>query len=208
LGQTAVTDNQGYYEFKNMIAGRHTITPTHPFHTFIPEYRNVILPPDVSSQNFTIIARPVSKIISPGNSSTLVYSDTQGLPTTLTLAPDSLSVTTTLYLTPTHLMAPTGYAFSGHALRISPNITFPSPVTLTINYSQNDIRLFHDLNELKILWQMNSDWQDAILSCSATRSITPQITAIADGMLSGTICQTGLFTFFGPTHQLFFPITE
>lgn len=208
LGLTTTTDQEGLYAFENMIAGFHTITPTHPLHTFIPPSRNIVLPPDASGQNFILIAKPISKTIPPGTSTTLTYTDTLGLPTSLRFGADSVQVTTTLYLTPTYLTAPTGFAFSGHAINISPDITFSSPVTLTINYSQNDIRLFRDPDTLELWWQTNGGWEDANLSCTSVNDRAERFLTISEGALSTSICQTGLFTFFGPTNQLFFPFTQ
>jgi uncharacterized repeat protein (TIGR02543 family) len=52
-GHTATSDSNGYYALGGLAAGAYTITPTRSGYTFSPASRNVTVPPNAMSQNFT-----------------------------------------------------------------------------------------------------------------------------------------------------------
>jgi hypothetical protein len=56
LGQTAVTNNDGYYLFTNLLGGIYSLSPSKTGYTFSPISRPVSLPPDAVEQNFLATA--------------------------------------------------------------------------------------------------------------------------------------------------------
>jgi len=118
---------------------------------------------------------------------------------------------TTLVLTPTLASGGAGFAFAGHAFELTayqggnpqPGFTFGAPVTATIRYSDEDVRLVTDEEQLVLSWWTGSEWQDAAQTCDPPSSYTRDL---ANNTLSVAICHLSLFGLFGPTHQVYLPL--
>jgi hypothetical protein len=213
-GQTAVTDETGTYRISDLSLGTYTITPTLGGHTFWPPTRTVKPGPDTRSHDFVILPGPVSITLTPGTGSppaSLVYTDTQGLPTRLDFITGTVTQTTILTLTPTIAGSLPGFAFAKHAFDLAafhdsepvPGLTFGAPVTITISYSDRDVRLVLDESQLALWRWTDGAWRDAAQTCDPAPSYTRDE---VNNLVSVPVCRTGLFGLFGPTHQIYMPI--
>lgn len=211
VGPAAVTNSGGAYTLTNLIAGTYTLTPSLPGYTFWPAIRTVTLPPNAVGQDFIILPGPVSTQLLPGVTITLIYTDLQGLPTTLVFPADAVSQATTMILTPTVVSPGSGLAFTGHAFDLTAlqggvpqtGLTFGAPVTVTIRYSNQDVRVVSDENQLRLYWWTGSQWQDAAQTCNPTSTYILDVT---QNVLSVPICHASRFAMFGPTHPLYLPL--
>ena len=209
-GQETVPDSSGTYTLTYPLAGTYSLTPTLSSYTLWPLTRTLTLPPNASGQDFTILPQPVSLELMPGMTATLSYTDSQGLPTQLIFPDNAVTETTTIMLTPTLASADAGLTFAGHAFdsmvyqngNAQANFTFGAPVTATIHYSELDMRLVSDENELALRWWNANGWLDATTTCTPASTY---IRDIANNTLSIPICHLGRYALFGPTNQLFLP---
>lgn len=207
---STVTDNDGNYTFSGVNAGAYILTPTKPGWVFMPPTRTVILPPDATGQDFTMLHPPVSITLSLSGTASLPaslsYVDTQGLTTTVMFPAGAVTATTTIVLTPTVPIAGSALAFAGHAFDMEayqggvrqPDFTFVQPVLVTIHYSQQDVRLIADENQLALYRWEGGAWADA--ACDA------YIRQLSENWLTAPICRLSHFAFFGPTNRIYLPL--
>jgi hypothetical protein len=213
-GQTAITGETGTYALTDLPLEPYTLTPTLAGYTFWPPTRTARPGPDTRSHDFVILPGPVSITLAPGTGSlpaSLVYTDTQGLPTRLDFITGVVTQTTTLTLTPTIAGSVPGFAFAKHAFELAafhdsapiPGLTFGAPVTITISYSDRDVGLVSDESQLALWRWTDGAWQDAAQTCDPAPSYTRDE---VNNLLSVPACRPGLFGLFGPTHQIYMPI--
>ena len=206
---STTTSTVGTYRLDNLVAGSYTVKPSYPGYTFSPIERQVSLPPTAVA-NFTLLPLPVSASLSPGITTTLTYTDTQGLPTRLEFPAGAVLSNTQVVLTPTIAMDLAGNAFTGHAFELAttqqgalnPELSFSASVSVTIQYSAADTALISDPAGLALWWWDGTAWQDAAASCPASAT---NLKAGADGGSQSSICKTGVFALYGPTHPIFIP---
>lgn len=206
-----ISDLNGAFSLRSLSDGIYTIIPTLSGYVFSPTSRTVSISPSAFSQNFTILAEPVSTFFEPGVSRTLAYTDTQGLPTWLEIPADASDLAIHLTIIPSIAESAPGYAFTGHAFELNvqqptarlPSFTFNTPVTLTVQYSLDDVAVISDTQSLALWWWNDSSWQDASHSCTPA-SVYSRDTE--SRFLSLPICQSGVFKLIGPTNQVMLPI--
>jgi hypothetical protein len=112
---------------------------------------------------------PVGMIVDPSLGGLLIITDTQGLTTTVQIPPGAVTRTTEITLTP--ILSPTepispGLRFAGHAFdldayrdgQLLTGFTFETTVTVTIHYSDADIKGI-DEKTLKLYRWVSSNWQ-------------------------------------------------
>ncbi len=205
-----VTGFDGGYFLPELPPGVYNILPTLLGYAFYPSSRLVQTPPDASGANFTLLPTPVSATIFPQVAGSLVYTDTQGLPTTFDIPPGGVAVTSTLTVTPTLAYGAGGNAFAGHAfeLDLSPvgvfnqSVNFNLPVTVTIQYSLVDVDVVSDVDLLGLYWWDGAAWIHAQDTCQ------PDASADHDKLarqLAVGICSTGKYALFGPTNAVYLP---
>ncbi len=213
-GRLVTSGADGGYAFTSLVSGTYILTPTLADYVFQPSTRTVSVPPDAAGQSFIILPGPVSTTVPVGTGTLLaplIYTDTQGLTTTLYFPTGAVTETTRLVLTPTLARGGGGWAFAGHAFEIRayreghllPGLTLNKPATVTIHYSAQDAQALSDEGQLA-LWQWASDgWQDAANTCDPPSSYQrdPVMRRI-----SLPICHLSLFGLFGPTYQTYLPL--
>ena len=104
-----------------------------------------------------------------------------------------------------------GFAFTGHAFELAayqggvlqPGFTFSTPVTITIYYSDDDIRVVTDESELTLYWWTGSAWQDAAETCSPASTY---VRDTSNNVLSVPVCHLSKFGLLGPTHNMYLPL--
>jgi hypothetical protein len=113
----------------------------------------------------------VTTTVTPEAGGTLVYTDPQGLTTTVRIPPGAVSETLTLVFTPldgpTHPTAP--LAFAGHAFTLElyrgpyllPGYLFGEPVSITICYSDADVAGIADEMSLRVETWSGDRWVNA-----------------------------------------------
>jgi hypothetical protein len=212
-GQTVTTNAAGTFTFATLLTGTYIFTPTRYEYSFWPASRTISVPPDAEYQDFIILPAPVSITLMPSTTNMmLTYTDTQGLTTQLDFSANVVTQTTMLFLTPTVASPATGFAFAGHAFDLiaaqvgeSPtNFTFNAPVTVTVHYSDYDVRLVTDETQLALWWWNGNEWWDVSQTCEPASTYVRDVTS---HVLSIPICSTGRFGLFGPTRQTFMPIS-
>jgi len=214
-GSSATTDANGDYFITGVTTGTYTLTPSKSGYTFIPASRTASVPSNATGQNFVILPDPVSITLPQSGTvslpTILIYTDTQGLTTTLRFPAGAVTETTTLILTPTLAQGGAGYAFAGHAFEIGTfrdghplsGLTFSKPVTVTIHYSDQDVRVVSDESQLALWWWTGGGWEDAANTCDPPSAYNRDL---ANRVLSVPICHLSLFGLFGPTHQMYLPL--
>ena len=208
--QQTTTDATGAYTITNLSAGTYTITPTLAGYAFYPPTRTVTLPPDAAGQDFTILPAPVSADV-PSSGGGLTLTDTQGLTTTLAFPAGAVTQTTTLVLTPTLATGGAGFAFAGHAFELAAfrggnlllGFSFEAPVTVTIHYSDRDVRVVSDESQLALMWWTGSGWEDAAQTCTPP---SEYVRDLGNNVLSVAICHLSEFALLGPAHQVYLPL--
>jgi hypothetical protein len=211
-GMSATTDARGMYTFTNLLHGTYLLTPTLSGYAFIPPTRSVTLMPDTTDQDFTILAGSVAISVPVGTAQwpiSLVYTDTQGLPTRLDFSAGAITPTTTLRLTPILVDDVPGYAFAGHAFDLQAvrdgqtlSIVFGAPVTLTLYYSDRDVRWVSEETLLALWWWDGAEWWDR----PGTLSMPTYTRDLASNMLRVPLFRTGRHALFGPKRRIYFPL--
>ena len=210
-GHTALTGADGTYTLGSLPTGAHRLTPSKAGYRFSPYSRVVYTPPNAAGQSFVILPDAVSTALSPGEESTLEYTDTQGLPTQVEVPAGAVTLESTLVLTPTLASSTSGFAFAGHGFELElyqdgspvPGFAFETPVTVTIHYSDDDLKAITDENELVLLYWDGSNWLDAALTCEPPSTYERDT---GNQILSVPICHLTRFGLFGPTLQFYLPL--
>ncbi|HEX8681778.1 MAG TPA: carboxypeptidase regulatory-like domain-containing protein [Ardenticatenaceae bacterium] len=208
---TATADAGGLYTFTGVLSGSYTLTPTLKGHVFVPPTRTVTVLPSAYGESFTILAAPVSATLEPGMATTLTYTDTGGLPTELRFPAGAVNRTTPIVLTPTLASNLPNALFAGHAFELTAfeegqplsGFAFARPVTVTVRYSDADVRAVTEEAELALRWRMGSGWREAGETCV---SASPMVLDTEGNVFSVPLCRTGHVALFGPTRQQYLPM--
>lgn len=202
-GAVAKSDTNGRYSFASVPAGAYRLTPSLTSYSFWPITQTVSGPPNTEAMGFTLLPRPVSFTLLPDLPAETGFEDTQGLLTHLVFPPQTVTQPVTITLSAVMASIPGGQAFAAHAFDLSPSLVFHQSVTVTIGYSDADLRLVSDESNLA-LWLWNGEkWQDAAQSCSPASSY---VRDLAQNTLSIPVCASGRFALVGPTHPVFLPL--
>ena len=207
------TDSAGRYAFDQLPSRNFTLTPSAAGFGFWPATRTVTIPPDAEYQDFILLPQPVSTQLTPGITTTLIFTDTQGLLTQIVIPAGAVSETVTVTLTPTVSPNGGGYAFTGHAFNLSvsqgngflPAFTFNLPVTATIHYSDADISVITIENALSFWWWNNPGWLEATQTCDPPGQYSRHL---PENLITTPICQTGKFALYGPTQSSYLPVIQ
>jgi hypothetical protein len=202
----------GYYTFTNVLTGTYTVTPTLPGYAFMPASRSLTVPSyEALAADFAILPLPVTVTLTPGMTTTLTLTDTQGLTTTLFFPAGAVTETVSLTLTSTPGTSQLSWVFAGHAFDLTashegvpvPDFAFSVPVTVTIHYSNVDVRLVRDEGQLTLWEWVGNTWQDAVQVCDPLESYHHDE---VDNVVTLRICRTGNLKLMGPTYPVFLPV--
>lgn len=199
-GSSQTTSWTGNYSIDFLDPGEVTITPSFGNHVFYPAFRTATVPPDAAAQTFIMLGEPASVAVSPALTSTLIYTDTQGLPTTAVFAPGSVAISGTAYLTPTMAASFPDQVFAYHAFDLDfPAVDgCPVPVELAVAYSALDQATVSEPDAVA-LWRLAPEgWlqiEGGVISMVGD-----------DFLLEVAICQPGRYALFGPSNLIYFPV--
>lgn len=150
----------------------------------------------------------------------IVYTDSQGMATTLSIPAGGVSTTTVIefvaYQGPTFPISP-GLLFGGHAFNLEayqggahlPGFTFAEPATVTIHYSDDQIAGLDEAS-LRLYYWTGSGWADAANTCGPPPS--NYVRDLAHNILSVQICHLsewgmmGVRRTTGPETYIFLPM--
>jgi hypothetical protein len=160
----------------------------------------------MSGINFSL-DRGATVEVPPPTGATLVYTDTQAMTTTIQIPALAVAKTTTLkYTEVMKASAPSGFAFAGHAFDLSAyqdgqpvsGLTFTTPATVTINYSDADVAGMDEAT-LQLNYWNGSAW--------STDGITITKRDMIHNRLVATIAHLSKFAMFAePNKQLYLPL--
>jgi len=207
-GETLLTGQDGLYAFTDLVLGSYAVTPTLGEYVFTPPF--AVLEGFISGwQNFVMLAPPVSTALEPGITTTLTYTDVQGLPTSFVFPAGLVSATATATVTPTLASPFFGMDFAGHAFDLSVRetgsptemLTFTLPVSVTIQYSPMDVAAIIDSMPLALYRRDGDAWVKIETACLENPVPVP----VEPWVFRATLCQSGRYALFGPTHGIALP---
>jgi hypothetical protein len=216
---TVTSGAEGVYRFDALAPGDYTFTPQFPAScavnpcVFTPSTRSASLPPSQGGLNFTLLPTPLFDTLRPSEDSILVYTDTLGLATMFEFPMGTVDSTSVVMITPTLATPGSGYAFTGHAFEVGVyafngwdiDLDFSAPVTATISYTPDDVRLVADESQLQLGWWDGSAWRDAASTCD------PPSTAdhdLSNRRYALPVCKSGLYALFGPSWGVYLPFVR
>lgn len=209
--ETTATDQDGAYQFRNRLPGTYTITPVNPDGVYVPAYRDVTVPPDQTYQTFYKLPLPATITVTPGITTTLSYTDLQGLETRVTFPPNAVSDMITVTIEPSMPLHFGGFSSAGHAFNLLieqngsliPDFTFNAPVNISIDYSDYDIRNVTNEETIVLWWMVSDILQDASMSCDPPSNYYRDTTG---NRIEVPVCRSGSFSLAGPTMTVLLPI--
>jgi hypothetical protein len=151
----------------------------------------------VADTHVILVGSVITTSVDPESGGTLVYTNTQGLTTTIQVPPDAVDQATSLvYLPQQPESPPSGFAFAGQGFDLEafqngtlvPGLVFAEPVTVTIHYSDADVAGL-DEESLALTYWTGSVWQDA--ACG------PVERHLAENWLAAPICHLSRFALLG-----------
>jgi hypothetical protein len=143
--------------------------------------------------------------------STLVYIDTQGLPTVIQVPAGTVSETATLIYTPVDTAtAPSGFGFAGHAFELGAyqggifqsGFVFSKPITITVHYTDVDVFVL-DESSLELDHWDGVGWVDAATTCTPTSTYARHPD---ENWLAVPTCHLSEFALFGETTRVYLPL--
>ena len=154
--------------------------------------------------------------LAPILASTIIYTDAQGNPTSISVPTGAVTETATLVYSSVYSETPpAGYAFSGHAFALDvykngmrlDSFTFQKPITITIKYSDADINGLDEAG-LTLMYLDGTIWVDAATTCTPPSSY---VRDLANNGLATAVCHLSDFALFGPAiepieYRVYLPI--
>jgi hypothetical protein len=160
-------------------------------------YRPYNLGPDIGADEL------IATLVDPGNSTTLVYTDTLGSPTAVDMPAGAVEDPITLLYTPVPTAtAPAGLGFAGHAFDLEgysgetllPGLVLDAAATVTIAYTQTEVSGLDESTLVLYYWDGAGEaWQDA--ACG------PYERNADENWVSVPICHLSRFTLFADELQ-------
>lgn len=171
---------------------------------------------NVVSNTLAVLARSeITGTVYPTVGVTLVYTDLQGISTTVAIPAGAVTETTLLVFapvfSPSYPVSP-GLALANHNFDLNayrggllPGFVFDRPVTITVNYSDADVRWLYE-DTLKLYYWDGAAWADGAETC------VPPSTYLRDpaqNVLQVAICHLTQWGMMGgplPRHEVYLPL--
>ncbi len=155
----------------------------------------------VTDTHVILVGSVVTTPIEPESGGTLVYTNTQGLTTTVQVPPNAVDEDTSLvYLPQQPESPPSGSEFAGRGFELEafqngtlvPGLVFAKPVTVTTQYSDADVAGLDEAS-LTLTYWTGSMWQDA--ACG------PVERHLSENRMAAPICHLGRFALLGERSE-------
>jgi hypothetical protein len=159
-----------------------------------------------SGSQLILVGSVVTAPVDPGSGGSLVYTDTEGLTTTVQVPAGAVNEPIDLvYLPQEPGSPPAGFAFAGQGFHLEafregaliPGFVFSAPVTITIHYSDADVAGV-DEESLALTYWTGSEWEDAACGTVARE--------IEENWLAVPICHLTEFGLLGETRRVYLPL--
>ncbi len=155
---------------------------------------------DLGADEFT----QVSHAVISDTGGALIYTDTQGMTTTVQVSAGAVTTTTLLVYRPLSIpehAIPSDLSFAGRAfdlnayrnLQLLPGFFFLQPVTITLHYTETDIAGIAE-DSLKLYYWDAGTWQDAADSCTPASNYTRDLN---QNVLNLPICHLSEYGMMG-----------
>lgn len=152
----------------------------------------------------------VSVTLTPGVAVSLIYTDSQGLPTILDFRANAVAQTTTIEFVPELMTSPWAYFISGgHDFVLfacldgvlDKGFAFSAPATVTIHYG-DALGAVADESLFSLYWWSGNDWRNAAGTCVPSSSYVQDET---NNTITTAICYPGQFGLFA-AHRIYLPL--
>lgn len=196
------TDVNGRFSVQGAATGTQ-LTPSFGEAAFWPAMRTLAQQPD--ALRFTMLAPPVTTAVSADTTTTLTFTDTQGLPTTFAAPAGSLSGASAVTLSGAAPTQTDGLELAGQAFEVrlvGADAQFGAPATVHVPYSRGDVRLISDRTQLALYRQTGSGWERAETGCTNAAAQEHDPT---ERTLTAAICAPGVYALLGPTERVYLP---
>jgi hypothetical protein len=183
----------------------------YPFTFIADNNREIItLNPKLTCPGISVVTS-----VNPTSGGSLTYTDPQGNETRIVIPPGAVSEELTLVYTSRQKPSstPSDFSFAGHAFSLEafrngqllPGFVFNEPVTVTINYSDDDVAgLVERMLTLNYWDPAASSWEDAVSTCEPASDYDRQLD---ENRLSLPICHLTEFALFGKKrHDTYLPM--
>ena len=87
--------------------------------------------------------------------------------------------------------------------QVIPGFSFAEPASISLQYSDQDLRGSGDESGLRFLLWQDGAWQDPQEDCGATDRY-PQ--DMGNNRISAAICRSGRYALFAPAYTVLFPV--
>jgi len=151
------------------------------------------------THSIDIVATTIVETVDPAVGGTIVYTDTNGLVTTITIPAGAFSETTTL--TYTHVTTPaqsfTGFQFAGRAFDLVASSELSGTLIIGMDYPSDSVLAamgIPDEMTLLLYYWTGSAWEDVANTCTPPSTYTRDTSA---NYLSVTTCHLTSFEIFG-----------
>ena len=152
--------------------------------------------------------------ITPEQGETLLYTNTQGSTTSVEIPSNSVTETTTVQFMPIEVTTePQGFSIAGQSFALDAfqdgirlvGFQFQQPVTITLEYRDEDITTVNEDELLLMFWNENiNEWVDAASTCNPA---SVYLRDTENNVLSVAICHLSEFALFGEDfNYIYLPI--
>jgi peptide/nickel transport system substrate-binding protein len=174
----------------------------------------VLMPVTMDSYQDASIGGAAQAAMDPTSSSSLTYTSTQGVTTTVQIPAGAVSETTILRYTPviTPSAAPSNFLFAGNAFDLEAiqggfaqeHFSFNTAFTVTIHYSDDDVARLDEMG-IRLYYLDGASWRDSAETCSPP---SIYIRNPAENWLNVAICHLSTFALFDEGYAIYLPVLQ
>jgi hypothetical protein len=200
----ATSDQQGRYWIPYLDEGAQTLAAEKEGYAFWPGNSTVQLSADLRGQDFYILPAPLSGQLSSETATVLSYTSTNGRKTSFTF-PAGAWGGFQVQIEPIAFFGAQGLGYTGHAfdLRLGELQELPELVSVTLGYTDFDVRLISAESELSLYLWDGGGWVKSSQTC---RVGTESLIDEEQNVLATKLCLAGRYALLGPSYQVRFPL--
>ncbi len=199
----------GSYALTNNMTDTYTLQPVVDDYAVWPPTRTGVSQATTATQDFYLLAQPVSVTVDAGAAATLSYQDGRGLSTTVAIGAGAVTEASVVRLTPIMAFDQgddrfTGNAFALEMEAVNPQAQKPTlaqPVTITIHYSDQGANGLLAEDSYRLLTEVDGSWQALPAAAQANRVARHR----AENSFSVAVNAPGRYALFGKAHAAYLP---